>query len=93
MINPYIGSKNPRNHTKTRNQPETKKIDELKYIFLGNLKVKKHLSEPSLTKWNLLTLRSTILFARISVNDDFLSLTLKCSDFLSYLFNQLRTRK
>jgi len=50
MINPYIGSKNPRNHTKTRNQPETKKIDELKYIFLGNLKVKKHLSEPSLTK-------------------------------------------
>jgi hypothetical protein len=24
MINPYIGSKNPRNYTKTPNQPETK---------------------------------------------------------------------
>jgi len=49
MINPYIGSKNPRNYTKTQNQPETKTFLS-SHIFLGNLKVKKHLSKTPLTK-------------------------------------------
>jgi hypothetical protein len=51
-------------------------------IFLGNLKVKKHLSGAPFTELNSLILRLTILVIGISVNDKFLSLLLESCDSL-----------
>jgi len=44
-----------KNHLKTNNQPETKKIFELKSILLGAFKVRKHILLTSLIIWNILT--------------------------------------
>jgi len=38
-----MSSTNLKNHPKTQNQPKIKNLMELKYIFLGNFKVKTHI--------------------------------------------------
>jgi hypothetical protein len=38
LINPFMTSKN---HHKTRNQPETKNLTKIKYVFLGGFTVNK----------------------------------------------------
>jgi hypothetical protein len=44
LLNQFMASKNKtKNRLKTRNQPETKKLYEFRYVFLGVFKAKKHL--------------------------------------------------
>jgi len=40
LVKPIHGLKNVKNHPKTLNQPETKRLFELKYVFIGVFKVK-----------------------------------------------------
>ena len=56
-----------KNHPKTRNQPGTKTLTELRYVFLS-FKVKKHLMRTSLIKLNNLTLKLIVFVAGIGVN-------------------------
>jgi hypothetical protein len=44
-----------KNNPKTLNQPETKKLSELRYVFIGVFKVKKDLNLTLLIMWNILT--------------------------------------
>jgi hypothetical protein len=40
LVKPIHGLKNVKNHPKTLNQLETKKLFELRYVFIGVFKVK-----------------------------------------------------
>ena len=57
------------------------------YLFLGNLKVKKHLCT-LLTKWISLIPIYIILMVEIDINNDFFSLMLEFSDFPPSLLNK-----
>jgi len=41
LLNHSIASKNEKTNPKTLNQPKTKKLYELRYVFIGVFKVKK----------------------------------------------------
>jgi hypothetical protein len=43
LIKPIHDLKNIKNHPKTLNQLETKRFYELRYVFIGVVKVRKHL--------------------------------------------------
>jgi hypothetical protein len=56
LLNQSMAIKNPKNHLKTRNPPETKILPKLSsIIFLGVFKVKKTPKRNPRIIWNLLT--------------------------------------
>jgi hypothetical protein len=80
-----LKNKNKKNIIKTQNQSETKNLSKLRFVFLDKFKMKKHVSEISLIKRNMLTPELIILVTRIDINNYFFSLALEFSDSLSSL--------
>jgi len=90
LINPFMSSTNLKNHPKTQNQPKIKNLTELKYVFLGNFKVKTHCELPSSNRtiWHLYR----HFLAKIGANK-ILSLISDFIDFLSPLSNKEPKKK
>ena len=84
LINSFIILKN---HLKTQNQPKTKNLTKIIYVFLGNPKLKKHLMWTPIIKWNNLTQCWSFL-GEIGGNKIFFFVMLDSDDFFSPLSSQ-----